>query len=189
MIQPLPLRRHAAHRLHDALQHVDILSHRDQQSERAAMYSTPESTPPQATAPGKVRCGSWISSPMTEASSSPTSAKQITPNEFRTKRGFAGIRKSAAVTVGAEPHPDDQSQADQRGRRDEGADAAQIVQPFAHAQAHNVKDHQHGQQQQRRRMANALLSARAAWLGPSTNTETPTKYSITVGTYSMLLVQ
>ena len=36
---------------------------------------------------------------MTEASSRPTSPKQITPNEFSTKRGFAGIRKSAAVTV------------------------------------------------------------------------------------------
>ena len=36
---------------------------------------------------------------------------------------------------------------------------------------------------------NALLSANAAWPGPSVNTETPTKYSMTVGTYIMLLVQ
>src|SRR5437773_9143457 len=34
---------------------------------------------------------------MTEASSRPTRPKQMTPKEFRTKRGFAGIRKSAAV--------------------------------------------------------------------------------------------
>ena len=37
--------------------------------------------------------------------------------------------------------------------------------------------------------AKDLLSASAAWLGPITKTETPTKYSITVGTYSMLFVQ
>src|SRR5260370_27052862 len=33
---------------------------------------------------------------MTEASSRPTRPKQITPNEFSTKRGLAGIWKSAA---------------------------------------------------------------------------------------------
>src|SRR5882757_9731694 len=37
--------------------------------------------------------------------------------------------------------------------------------------------------------ANGLLSPNAAWPGPSTKTETPTKYSIIVGTYIMLLVQ
>src|SRR5260370_13660101 len=35
---------------------------------------------------------------MTEASSRPTRPKQITPKEFRTKRGLAGMRKSAVVT-------------------------------------------------------------------------------------------
>ncbi len=38
-------------------------------------------------------------------------------------------------------------------------------------------------------MAKFLLSASAACPGPIANTVTPTKYSITVGTYSMLLVQ
>ena len=36
---------------------------------------------------------------MTEASSRPTRPKQITPKEFSTKRGLAGILKSAAVMV------------------------------------------------------------------------------------------
>src|SRR5258706_2117505 len=64
----------------------------------APMYSTPETTPPHATAPGSVSCGSRISSPITEASSSPTSPKQITPNEFSTNLGLAGMLKSAAAT-------------------------------------------------------------------------------------------
>ncbi len=38
-------------------------------------------------------------------------------------------------------------------------------------------------------IAKFLLSASAAWPGPIANTVTPTKYSITVGTYSMLFVQ
>ena len=38
-------------------------------------------------------------------------------------------------------------------------------------------------------IAKVLLSASAAWPGPIANTVTPTKYSITVGTYSMLFVQ
>src|SRR6266850_366800 len=65
----------------------------------APTYSRPARTPPQATAPGSVFWGLSISSPMTEASSSPTRPKQITPNEFRTNPGFAGILKSAAVTA------------------------------------------------------------------------------------------
>src|SRR5258708_19005197 len=63
------------------------------------MKRLPEITPPHRTASGRVRCGSLISSPMTDASSRPTSAKQITPKEFRTARGSWGIRKSAAVIV------------------------------------------------------------------------------------------
>src|SRR5450432_4459387 len=65
----------------------------------APMYKSPERIPPQATAPGKVFCGFSISSPITEASSSPTSPKQITPKEFNTNRGLAGTAKSADVTV------------------------------------------------------------------------------------------
>ena len=37
--------------------------------------------------------------------------------------------------------------------------------------------------------AKARLSARPSCPGPSANTDTPTKYSITVGTYIMLFVQ
>ena len=37
--------------------------------------------------------------------------------------------------------------------------------------------------------ANGLLSPSDACPGPSTKTETPTKYSMIVGTYIMLLVQ
>ena len=38
-------------------------------------------------------------------------------------------------------------------------------------------------------IAKFLLSASAACPGPIANTVTPTKYNITVGTYSMLFVQ
>src|ERR1700721_3171108 len=57
----------------------------------------PHNKPPQAAAPGSVRRGSFISSPMTEASSRPTKPKQITPKELSTKRGLGGTLKSAAV--------------------------------------------------------------------------------------------
>ena len=63
------------------------------------MYNRPEIIPPQATAPGKMRCGSRISSPMTDASSNPTKPKQITPKEFSTNLGLSGMRKSAELTV------------------------------------------------------------------------------------------
>src|SRR5277367_322954 len=65
----------------------------------APTYSSPERTPPHATAPGRVFRGFSISSPMIEASSSPTNPKQITPNELSKNLGFAGIWKSAQVIV------------------------------------------------------------------------------------------
>ena len=93
-------RRHMAHGLDDSFQDVDFVSaDGNQQRERGGDIHSPENTPPHATAPGSIFCGSLISSPITDASSSPTSPKQITPKELSMKRGFAGIRKSAAVTV------------------------------------------------------------------------------------------
>src|ERR1035438_4339834 len=62
----------------------------------APTYSTPDSTPPHATAPGRIRLSSSVSAPLTAAGPSPTKPKQITPKEFSTKRGWGGIRKSAA---------------------------------------------------------------------------------------------
>src|SRR5437762_10206158 len=65
----------------------------------APIYNKPDNTPPHATAPGKIRPGFSISSPMTDANSSPTNPKQITPNELSTNRGLAGMEKSDAVTL------------------------------------------------------------------------------------------
>src|SRR5579864_4282315 len=155
----------------------------------AAMYSAPEITPPHATAPGSVRRGSLISSPITDASSRPTSPKQITPNEFNTNFGFAGILKSAAVIV--------VPNRDQITRPSPISTAAATNVPIAPrllihlptpsptmfittSTASSASDAP---------SAKTLLSANPAWRGPSTKTDTPTKYSITVGTYIMLFVQ
>ena len=94
---------------------------------------------------------------MTEASSRPTSPKQITPNEFSTKRGFAGIRKSAAVTVVpnriqmTSPSPISVAAAMPVPI------AAQIVDPLPYAQAHDVEHHQNDQKQQRRDQRKRLV--------------------------------
>src|SRR6516164_8140903 len=64
----------------------------------APKYRMPESTPPQATANGMLRGGSWISSPMMEASSSPTSPKQMTPNDDSNPRSN-GMPRSEAVML------------------------------------------------------------------------------------------
>src|SRR6266478_683096 len=57
----------------------------------AQKYSSPDTSPPPSTAPGKMRLGFSISSQSTEASSRPTKPKKITPKEFKTNLGFAGI--------------------------------------------------------------------------------------------------
>ena len=72
---------------------------------------------------------------MTEASSRPTNPKQITPKEFRTKRGLGGILKSAAVMV--VPKRD---QTDKNGGSDKRSDCAKIVDPLADAEADDIKD-------------------------------------------------
>src|SRR5262249_27078448 len=146
----------------------------------APIYSAPEITPPQATAPGSVFCGSRISSPITEASSSPTNPKQITPNEFRTNFGSAGNLKSAVVTG----VPNRAQTVRPSAMRT--AAATNVPMPpilFSHlptprpitfravSNANNATD---------ATMAKVLSSANAALLGPIANTETPTKYSITV---------
>ena len=76
---------------------------------------------------------------MTDASSRPTRPKQITPKEFRTKRGLAGILKSAAVMLDAKARPDHNTQADQNGGGDEGPNRAEVVDPLADAEAEDVE--------------------------------------------------
>ena len=86
-------RRHVAHRLHDALQHADVLfAHRYKKRQRRADIQQPrQARRPMPPRRAKYFCGFSISSPITDASSSPTKPKQITPNEFSTNRGFAGM--------------------------------------------------------------------------------------------------
>src|SRR5579884_843417 len=145
--------------------------------------------PPQATAPGIVRRGSRISSPMTDASSSPTSPKQITPNEFSTNLGFAGIAKSAALTVvpcrsvTTAPSPISTPAATNVPIAPTLLIHFPTPSPTMFITTNTASSASEAPN------AKTLLSASAAWVGPSTNTETPTKYSITVGTYIMLFVQ
>ena len=67
----------------------------------------------------------------------------MTPKEFRTKRGFAGIRKSA------EAQPDNDTQGNQQDTGDKGAEAADVVDPFANAKADDVEDHENDEQRER----------------------------------------
>src|SRR6201998_2338531 len=155
----------------------------------APIYKAPESTPPHATAPGNVFRGSLISSPITEASSSPTSPKQITPNEFSTNRGFSGILKSAQVTfVPKRDHTISPSAIRTPGTKNVPIPPMLLTHlptpsptilsttRIASNTAHAVS-------------ATILLSASCWCPAPSANTDAPTKYSRTVGTYIMLLVQ
>src|SRR5207253_9096268 len=50
------------------------------------------------TARGRVRRGSRISSPMTEANSSPTSPKHTTPNDETSRQSAPALRKLARVS-------------------------------------------------------------------------------------------
>src|SRR5262249_36333460 len=155
----------------------------------APTYSKPDSTPPQATAPGRMRSGFSISSPMMDASSSPTSPKQITPNELNTKRGFGGISKSAPVIFVPNrsqiitPSPISTAAATNVPI------APRLLIHFPMPSPTTFSTTRMIIKISEALSANALLSPSDSWPLPSTNTETPTKYSITVGTYIMLLVQ
>src|SRR5580692_10352198 len=163
---------HVADCLYNSLQHVDVvLAHRDQQRQRSRdVHYTGKNS-----APGSVFCGSLISSPITDANSKPTNPKQITPNEFKTNRGFDGIRKSAAVTVVPNlaktitPNPI------------KTAAAMPVPIPprlLIHLPTPSPTIFRITSSAIRPTDAttvNILLSASAAWPGPSTKTETPTK--------------
>src|SRR5258708_36470076 len=155
----------------------------------APMYKAPDKSPPHATAPGRVFAGSWISSPIMEASSNPTSPKQMTPNEFNTKRGLAGILKSAQVTVVPNfdhmitPSPINSAAATNVPIAPMLLIHFPTPSPTTFNTTSTVSRHKHALK------ANARLSASPWWLSPRTNTETPTKYSSTVGTYIILFVQ
>ncbi len=155
----------------------------------APMYSAPESRPPHATAPGKVFFGSRISSPMTDASSRPTNPKQITPKEFKTKRGFSGILKSAQVTLvpnrvqTISPSPISSAAAIKVPMPPMLLIHLPTPSPTIFSTTSTTSSTTHALS------AKILLSARCSCPTPSANTDTPTKYSKTVGTYIMLLVQ
>src|SRR6185437_7542769 len=120
---------------------------------------------------------------------SPTSPKQITPKAFITKRGLAGMRKSAALTVVPKcsqttaPNPIRVAAATNVPT----APILLIHLPTPRPIMFSTTSTANSASEAPR--ANTLLSASPAWPGPSTYTDTPTKYNITVGTYIMLLVQ
>src|SRR5690242_3968449 len=126
---------------------------------------------------------------MTEASSSPTNPKQITPKEFNTNLGLGGMRKSAQVTL----VPNRKYTTIPSPIRT----AAAIPVPIAPRLLIHLPTPNPTMFSTTRRTssnseavnANFLLSPSASWPDPSTKTETPTKYSMIVGTYIMLFVQ
>src|ERR1019366_7677614 len=124
-----------------------------------------------------------------EASSSPTKPKPITPNEFRTNLGSAGIRKSAVVTV----VPKRDKTVNPKPIRTAAATnvpmAPTLLSHFPTPRPTMFTTVSSSNNNTDVTIAKFLLSASAAWPGPIANTVTPTKYNITVGTYSMLLVQ
>src|SRR5260370_21566354 len=145
----------------------------------APMYRNPESNPPNATAPGSVFRGFSISSPMIDASSSPTSPKQITPNEFSTNRGFAGILKSfQCMLVPNFAHTITPSPISRNA-------ATQVPIPpivlshFPTPSPTTFSTTSRPNSTTDAASANVRLSASPSCPGPSTNTDTPTKYSIT----------
>ncbi len=63
----------------------------------------------------------------------------MTPKELRTKRGLAGILKSAAVMPAAKARPDDDAETDEHGGGDESSDGADVIDPLPYAEAENVE--------------------------------------------------
>ena len=184
------LGRHLTDGLHDTLQHTDVvLADSDQQRqggadvEQAGKHAAPRNRARQSTR----RIANLIAHHRSQFQSDQAKANHA--ERIQHKARIGGNFEIGRCDRSAEARTEHDTQADQRRRGDAGADPAQIVQPFAHAQSHDVQNGQQCQQSREAPKAKALLSAKAAWPGPSTNTETPTKYSITVGTYSMLLVQ
>src|SRR5215467_4875003 len=148
----------------------------------APIYSAPETTPPQATAPGSVLRGSRISSPITDASSSPTSPKQITPKEFRTNLGFAGILKSAAVIVVPNRNQITAPNPISTAAAMKVPTAPRLLIHLPTPSPRMLKYVSNPSSMSDAVAANILLSDSPSWPGPSAYTDTPTKYSMTVGT-------
>src|SRR6266849_6442600 len=125
---------------------------------------------------------------MTEASSNPTNPKQITPNEFKTNRGSSGILKSAQVTL-----VPNRSQTIKPSAINKPAAINVPIPPmllihFPTPRPTIFSTTKTASNTTQAVSANTLLSASCSCPAPSANTETPTKYSSTVGTYIMLLV-
>ena len=145
------------------------LPHRDKQSERrpdvkrAGKHSAPRDRA------GKDKFGSRISSPITEASSRPTRPKQITPKEFNTKRGSAGILKIGSGDRRAEARPNHHPEAYENGRSDERSDRAEIVDPLPNPKSDDVENGEQSEQRERRQSCKDLVVGEPQRdLGPST---------------------
>src|SRR5438270_12689429 len=126
---------------------------------------------------------------MMDASSKPTNPKQITPKEFNTKRGFSGILKSAQVTfVPKRNHTIKPSPISSPAAMNVPIPPMLLThlptpRPTMFSTTSTTSSAVHAVK------ANTLLSASCSCPIPNENTDTPTKYNRTVGTYIMLLVQ
>src|ERR1039458_889437 len=112
---------------------------------------------------------------MTEASSRPTSPKQNTPNEFRTKRGLAGILKSAAVVVVPKRDQTTTPRPIKTAAAMKVPTAPKLLIHLPTPSPTMLRMVSKASSASDVVSANDLLSARAVWLGPRIKTETPTK--------------
>ena len=158
--------RHAAHGLHDALQHADlVLAHRNQQGERRAdvQQAGEHSAPGHRTRQGALRVLDFVAHDrgQFQTHQSKTNYAKRVEHETRVCRD----PEISHAHGRAKSHPDHQSQANQRGRGDSGSNAAQIVDPLPYAQAHDIEHHQNDQQKQRRHQRKRLVVRQRLMVG------------------------
>src|SRR5260221_5296386 len=126
---------------------------------------------------------------MIDASSSPTSPKQITPNEFNTNRGFSGILKSAQVTVVPNRVHTIKPSAINNPAAINVPMPPMLLTHLPTPSPTMFNTTSTASRTTQALSANTLLSASCSCPAPSANTDTTTNYSSTVCTYIMLLVQ
>jgi hypothetical protein len=180
---------HMADRLHNSLKHADVvLADCDQQSQRRSdIEQRRRSLPPHATAPGKfsARIPDFVAHYRSKFE-----PDQAEANDAERIQHKPGIGRNSEVSgrygrakTRPRPHP--------KPIRTAAINVPMAPRLLSHfpTPSPTILRPSAAQAAPEAAMAKFLLSASAAWPGPIANTDTPTKYSITVGTYSMLFVQ
>src|ERR1700732_801113 len=135
--------RHMADRLYDSLQNVDvILADRDQQRERcrdvkdAGYYPAPNDRAGQ----GALRILDFVTHYGSKLK--PHQSKTNYTEGIQEKSRICRDSKILNADAGAVAQPNDHSQSHQNRRRDDRADTAKVVNPFSHAESHNIEHHE-----------------------------------------------